>query len=96
LGGTFCRPFVNNYGGKEMTQVYSNPLREHDPFALPDFEVFWYDPIESKLGAMCDENGREYKAGFYYWPCYPGCLPDGDPVGPFDSEQEAIKHLRED
>ena len=26
-----------------------------------------------------------------WWPCFPGCLPDGDePTGPFLSEQEAI------
>ena len=25
-----------------------------------------------------------------WWPCYSGCLPDGDRVGPFASEQDAI------
>jgi len=26
----------------------------------------------------------------WYWQaCYPGCLPDSDPFGPFDSEDEA-------
>ena len=29
--------------------------------------------------------------GWYWWPCFPGCLPDGDPSGPFENEQEAIK-----
>ena len=29
--------------------------------------------------------------GWYWWACFPGCLPDGDePTGPFLSEQEAI------
>ena len=28
--------------------------------------------------------------GFYWWPCFPGCLPDGEPIGPFQNEQEAI------
>jgi hypothetical protein len=27
--------------------------------------------------------------GWYYWHCSPGCLPDTDPIGPFDSEEEA-------
>ena len=29
--------------------------------------------------------------GWYWWACFPGCLPDGDPSGPFETEQEAIK-----
>jgi len=28
--------------------------------------------------------------GWYWQACYPGCLPDGDPMGPFASEEEAI------
>jgi hypothetical protein len=28
--------------------------------------------------------------GFYWWPCFPGCLPDSEPVGPFDSEFECL------
>lgn len=32
--------------------------------------------------------------GWYYWPCFPGCLPDGDPVGPFETEAEAIADAR--
>ena len=34
--------------------------------------------------------------GWYYWTCFPGCLPDSDPIGPFDSEQEAIDDARQD
>jgi len=26
---------------------------------------------------------------WWYWFCLPGCLPDSDPSGPFDSELEA-------
>lgn len=32
----------------------------------------------------------EHPQAWYWWACYPGCLPDGDPVGPFDSWAEAI------
>ena len=28
--------------------------------------------------------------GWYWQACYPGCLPDSDPIGPFQSESEAI------
>ena len=33
--------------------------------------------------------------GFYWWPCSPGCLPNGDPVGPFKTESEALENARE-
>ena len=34
-----------------------------------------------------EENACSNK--WYWWPCFPGCLPDGEPIGPFDSEQQA-------
>jgi len=37
------------------------------------------------------DDGRE--AGWYWWACFPGCLPDGDAVGPFDNEAEALADL---
>ena len=37
---------------------------------------------------QCDGDG-EYSAGWYWVACYPGCLPDGEPVGPYDSSLEA-------
>lgn len=60
-------------------QVYSDPTRADDPHTLPDVEVFYdrgYHPL----------NG----AGYYYCFCFPGCLPDSDPIGPFNTEVEAI------
>jgi hypothetical protein len=35
-------------------------------------------------------------AGWYYWYCFPGCMPDSDPFGPFESEQAAIDAMRDD
>jgi hypothetical protein len=34
--------------------------------------------------------------GFYWWPCFPGCLPDGEPVGPFASAKAAYEDACED
>ena len=31
--------------------------------------------------------------GWYAQACWPGCLPDGDPLGPFPSEAEAIEAI---
>ena len=35
-------------------------------------------------------DGETVEPGRYWWPCFPGCLPDGDPVGPFQTEREAV------
>lgn len=34
-------------------------------------------------------------AGWYWWSCMPGCMPDSEATGPFDSEDEAIVNARE-
>jgi len=33
---------------------------------------------------------HEYE-GWYYTPCYPGCLPDGDFTGPFATSRAAYR-----
>jgi hypothetical protein len=48
------------------------------------FEVF-YDIKQLTL------TGKPVDAGFYWWACFPGCMPDGDPIGPFQTEEEAIE-----
>ena len=67
-------------------QAYSDTTRENDPHALPDVEVFHvpddYNPET--------EDGEPLPSGWYYWACLPGCLPDSDPSGPFDTEDEAL------
>lgn len=27
---------------------------------------------------------------WWWWTCFPGCLPDGEPLGPFESEDDAV------
>ena len=33
--------------------------------------------------------------GWFAHACFPGCLPDSDPVGPYETYQEAIDAARE-
>jgi len=35
----------------------------------------------------CDPTDFE---GWYWQACFPGCLPDGDPMGPFKTELDAM------
>ena len=77
-----------------MAQFYFDESRENDPYALPDAEVFEYDP-DLDEAPMTDDEGNELEAGWYYWACFPGHLPDGPPIGPFETEAEAIADARE-
>ncbi len=77
-----------------MAQYYSDPSRENEEHALPDLEVFYLTRSEAK--EMARERGELGGfAGWYYWFCFPGCLPDSDPIGPFETEAEALADARE-
>ena len=51
-----------------------------------------------------DEDGNTFgsfevfeEQGFYWWPCFPGCLPDtdDDPIGPFTSYDAAFQDAQD-
>ena len=46
------------------------------------------------IDAIIAEEGL--KGGWYYQYCFPGCLPDSEPYGPYDTKQDAIDALREE
>lgn len=69
-----------------MSQAYSNLDREHEPHALPDIEVF---EVTSKY-PFPKEDESYLDPGFYWLCCFPGCLPDSDPNGPFPTKAEAL------
>ena len=45
-------------------------------------ETFYSD------GTMGD-YGEPNAPGWYWWSCQPGCIPDSDFFGPFETEEEA-------
>lgn len=91
-------------------QAYSSKEREDDPGALPDVEVFYVraeDFAQAEHGTWMAEATLDLEPephsnltdctpleGWYYWFCFPGCLPDSDPVGPFATKQEALEDAR--
>lgn len=81
-----------------MPMHYSDPTRAELPTALPDVEVFYFDgtaeTIEATYARVPDAD-VPIESGWYWWPCFPGCLPDGDPIGPFDTEAEALADAQE-
>ena len=34
--------------------------------------------------------------GWFWWSCFPGCLPDSEPNGPFDTQDEALADAQSD
>jgi len=85
-----------------MTQFYVDPTREHDKWSLPDAEVFYRTQsaiqADKLAGYDCWQDAGEpdgsFSEGWYYWYCFPGCLPESDPLGPFDTEADAIADAR--
>jgi len=42
-----------------------------------------------------DPKVDETPLGWWYWWCAPGCLPDSEDMGPFNSEAEAVEDTRD-
>ena len=81
-----------------MTQSYSDPTRESDPYALPDVEVFYVSQLEVNDNLENLDHADENiitEAGWYWWSCFPGCMPDSDPFGAFATEAEALEDAQE-
>jgi hypothetical protein len=62
-------------------------------------DMVWSDTEEDHVCAECKREAgtkvRPCGAGFYWWYSLPGCLPDSEPWGPFDTEDKAIASARE-
>lgn len=59
-----------------------------------NIEVFYLSPMEAAYNSMDADHATEYtpfESGWYWWSCCAGCLPDSEPVGPFESKSEAYR-----
>ena len=55
-------------------------------------EVFYHDVNDCEEGSCwIVGDGVALPSGWYWWSCQPGCLPDGEPSGPYDTEREAMR-----
>lgn len=57
------------------------------------FEVFYHDGVRvSEDDCWADDEGEPRPKGWYWWACFPGCMPDSDfPNGPFPTEEDAVR-----
>lgn len=79
-----------------MKQFYSDPAMASDPYLLPNCRVFYRTKEENKEYGFLDGSNDPMPSGFYYDFCFPGCLPEGEPFGPFLTEKDAIEHCRKE
>lgn len=70
-----------------MSQAYSNPKRESDLYALPDVEIWNHTRHHKECPEGCE-------LGWYWWTCFPGCLPDSEPMGPFATYEQALANAQ--
>lgn len=50
-----------------------------------------YGSFETFRNTDYPQADPPFDPGWYWWACSPGCLPDGEAIGPFETEQEAIE-----
>lgn len=74
-----------------MSYFHSDETRKS---SVPNAEVFYAN--KGDLNSMDYDDEGDSPAGYYYWFCFPGCIPDGDAMGPYNSTHEAIKACRDD
>lgn len=73
--------FAEQYGEKLWMEVHGSFLGYHQLPGLGSVEIFHLSDADQ----VQDEEGEPLDEGCYWQACFPGCLPDGDPVGPFDT-----------
>ena len=69
--------FLNAGEGDWRSDLLAEKVEENGP----------YDTEEEREQEI--QSQAESLAGWYWWACCPGCLPDSEAFGPFDTEEEA-------
>lgn len=75
-----------------MANIKSNEFAGYHQFNPNDdpygsFEVFYWS--EDDIADAKQHDGAELEEGWYWWACFPGCMPDADPIGPFATSRDA-------
>ena len=74
-------------------QRYEVFYRTAQDFTDPDPGTWMADYAEV---AIEENNDPADLAGWYYWYCFPGCLPESSARGPYPTEQDAIDAVEDD
>lgn len=77
-----------------MSYHYLRASDAADEHRLPSVEVFY--AAEGELFVLNDDDQEPNEAGWYYAFGFPGCLWDGEPMGPYPTEADALRAARGD
>jgi hypothetical protein len=58
------------------------------------FEVYWHDDNLDDPARPSVEEAAD-NSGWYWQACFPGCMPDGDPNGPYETSDLAFANARD-
>jgi len=81
--------FAGQYGEKLWMEVEDSFLGYHSLPGLGSVEIFHRS--QSDPGEVHNLDVVFPADGIYWQACFPGCLPDGDPMGPFDTPFQAYQ-----
>jgi hypothetical protein len=67
-------------------------MRNADPRASL-YDIDWIKGRSVEVFYADAATARAFggSAGWYWWECYPGCLPEGDAYGPFPTSYRAYR-----
>lgn len=80
----------------ELAEAFRNQeffFMDASKFENADSDTWMAEMMEERCDKEMSENEKrgeaEKLAGWYYWTCCPGCMPDSDAFGPFKTEELA-------
>lgn len=82
--------------GLENLEIFH---KNSNDFSIDDKETWMGERLRENLGDGPDEAEikaeAEKLAGYYFWWCVPGCMPDSDAFGPYPTAEAAMQAARE-
>ena len=76
-----------DYDGKIMNSEEPSVTGDHDPCSHEGYHQFIAldGSLYGSFEVFCEDGG------WYWWVCHPGCIPDGEPCGPYETSREAYE-----
>ncbi len=84
----------------EVFELTAREAAEQDDELISEyaerFPLFHLNSLdrEAMFDAILEE--RQITGGWFWWSCFPGCLPQGPAIGPFATHAEALADAQSD
>lgn len=85
-----CGCFLGNALTSEGVKTEAENIANIEIFMMTAEDILSY----GEDSCWYSEDDEAYlRPGWYWWYCWPGCLPDSDPRGPYSSYAEACQEI---